>query len=66
MHEHDMTRRQAVKHTLVGLVSGLVPLLLGQKKAEAKYGRCASCSCPGFSGSGNTCSRCGHHYDAHW
>lgn len=32
------------------------------------YGKCSECSCPGFVGSGNTCSRsgCGHHYDSHW
>ena len=32
------------------------------------YGQCSSCSCPGFSGSGYTCSRggCGHHYNTHW
>ena len=34
----------------------------------AKYGKCSVCSCPGFSGSGYTCSRngCAHHYDLHW
>lgn len=32
------------------------------------YGRCSSCSCPSYSGSGYTCSRggCGHHYNVHW
>ncbi len=32
------------------------------------YGKCADCSCPGFTGSGYTCTRggCGHHYDRHW
>jgi hypothetical protein len=31
------------------------------------YGKCSACSCPGFSGSGYTCTRggCGHHYDQH-
>lgn len=31
------------------------------------YGRCSQCSCPGFIGSGYTCTRsgCGHHYDEH-
>jgi len=34
----------------------------------AGYGRCSECSCPGFQGSGYTCTRggCGHHYDQHW
>jgi hypothetical protein len=33
-----------------------------------RYGKCSKCSCPGFYGSGYTCSRggCGHHYDSHW
>jgi hypothetical protein len=33
----------------------------------AGYGKCSACSCPGFFGSGYTCSRggCGHHYDQH-
>jgi hypothetical protein len=36
--------------------------------SPGKYGKCSRCSCPGFSGSGYTCSRggCGHHYDLHW
>jgi hypothetical protein len=31
------------------------------------YGRCEQCSCPGFLGSGYTCTRggCDHHYDEH-
>jgi hypothetical protein len=35
---------------------------------QCGYGGCSSCSCPGFYGSGSTCSRsgCGHHYDSHW
>jgi hypothetical protein len=35
---------------------------------EQGYGRCSQCSCPGFTGSGYTCTRggCGHHYDSHW
>jgi hypothetical protein len=37
-------------------------------RPTAGYGKCSSCSCPGFSGSGYTCTRggCGHHYDSHW
>lgn len=35
---------------------------------QAKYGRCAKCSCPQFQGNGSTCTRngCGHHFDNHW
>jgi len=62
-----VTRRKALKYALFGSVSLLVPTLL-RKKAEARYGRCSKCSCPGFTGSGYTCSRggCSHHYDVHW
>jgi len=62
-----MTRRKALKHFMFGAVSLLIPLTL-HKKAEAGYGRCTQCSCPGFTGSGYTCGRggCGHHYNSHW
>lgn len=30
------------------------------------YGQCASCACPGFTGSYNICQNCGHNYQAHW
>jgi hypothetical protein len=62
-----ITRRQGLKYALFGLF-GLLGLATSPKKAEAKYGRCSKCSCPGFTGSGYTCSRggCGHHYDMHW
>ncbi len=30
------------------------------------YGRCASCACPGFTGSYNICQNCGHNYQTHW
>ena len=61
------TRRKALRYVLAGVISLLVPLTRSQK-AEARYGRCTKCSCPGFTGSGYTCSRggCGHHYDVHW
>lgn len=35
--------------------------------APALYGPCTLCSCPGFQGSGYSCTRggCDHHYDSH-
>lgn len=30
------------------------------------YGRCASCACPGFTGSYNVSQNCGHNYQTHW
>jgi hypothetical protein len=30
------------------------------------YGNCASCACPGFTGSSNICQNCGHNYQTHW
>jgi hypothetical protein len=34
---------------------------------KAGYGHCSVCSCPGFLGSGYTCTRggCAHHFDQH-
>lgn len=62
-----VTRRQAVGATLFGLVSLLLPTRL-LNHAEAGYGKCSRCRCPGFTGSSYTCSRggCGHHYNEHW
>lgn len=62
-----LTRRQALGHSLFWLLTLLIPASL-LHKAEARYGKCSRCSCPGFTASGYTCSRggCGHHYNEHW
>jgi hypothetical protein len=68
-HGNSVTRRSAIKKCLViagGALLGLVGLLTPSKKAEAGYGRCSMCNCPGFYGNQNTCSNCGHSYEAHW
>jgi hypothetical protein len=32
------------------------------------YGKCSAsgCYCPAYEGSADTCSNCGHNYNAHW
>ena len=30
------------------------------------YGRCSSCNCRHYEGSGNTCRNCGHNYWRHY
>lgn len=58
--------------SLVAVFAMLLALFgtaLADKPASAS-GRCHEyrCSCPGFQGSGYTCSRggCRHHYDRHY
>jgi hypothetical protein len=65
-----MRRLGALLDGLAFLPGGLdlFSSLPGASLLRARYGKCSRCSCPGFSGSGSTCSRsgCGHHYDQHW
>lgn len=69
--DSDVSRRRTMKQLAFrSLALLLIPLGLGlaAKKAEAGWGKCSKCSCPGFQGSGYTCTRggCGHHYDSHY
>jgi hypothetical protein len=67
-----MDRRNWLRSALtrvVGVVLGVAGLgRLGRTQAASLYGRCHDCSCPGYQGSGYTCSRggCRHHYDRHY
>jgi len=63
-----MKRRKVLKSLLFEVVSLVIPAIL-LNKAEAGFGPCTPCDCPGFDAvSGSTCPRsgCGHHFDAHW
>ncbi|MEW6301163.1 MAG: hypothetical protein AB1671_26090 [Thermodesulfobacteriota bacterium] len=64
-----LTRRALLKHAIAWGLGLLAAISAGTgKEVAAGYGKCSRCSCPGFYGSGSTCSRsgCGHHYDEHW
>jgi hypothetical protein len=65
-----ITRRKALKKCFIiagGVLLSLVGIFMPSKKAEAGWGRCQSCSCPGFQSYGGsaTCSNCGHPYSWH-
>ena len=62
-----LTRKTIFQYAAFGLLDLFTGSLLPHK-AEAGYGNCSLCSCPGFIGSGYTCGRggCAHHYDSHW
>ncbi len=57
---------------LIGDKNSLEVLLLDSRRnyecIQNAYGHCTQCSCPGFLGSGYTCTRggCDHHYDEHY
>jgi hypothetical protein len=53
-----------------GMTTAMEPMLSKSRDhghEPALYGHCTQCSCPGFQGSGYTCTRggCDHHYDEH-
>jgi hypothetical protein len=67
-----MTRCFTVRLALLAMF-GLLSLVVATSAAggfKPTYGpgRCSKCSCPGFTGSGYTCTRggCRHHYDSHY
>ena len=72
MQDHDnykarvFSRRNAAKVSLRVMVGSAAALIAATQKADAGYGRCSVCNCPGYAGSGNTCGNCGHNYQAHW
>lgn len=69
-----ITRRRALPRLLLAAaapIAGSTALRCTSAVAEEKsvlqgYGRCASCACPGFTGSYNVCQNCGHNYQTHW
>jgi hypothetical protein len=69
-HLRSRTYDDPKKRTQEIHMGGLGLLIPGTliEKAEAGYGRCSQCSCPGFRGPEYTCWRsgCSHHYDQHW
>ncbi|MBV9835043.1 MAG: hypothetical protein JO055_11585 [Alphaproteobacteria bacterium] len=74
-----LDRRRAIRF-ICAAVSAPVVTAIGAQSAGAAadtegtarpaamqgYGACASCNCPGFTGSYNTCGNCGHNYRTHW
>jgi hypothetical protein len=75
MRDHDhakpMTRREAARYSLkVVLAAGasVFGLALTTGPAHAGYGECSiyGCNCKNFMGSEQTCSNCGHSFQAHW
>lgn len=44
---------------------GAQPGQPGESRPLPGYGRCLCCSCPGYSGQGQTCRRCYHHWSQH-
>jgi hypothetical protein len=71
--EKVMKFRKVLFLLVATMLGGAAWLGVASKPVQGKspspgYGRCSRCSCPGFFGSGYTCSRggCGHHYDSHW
>jgi hypothetical protein len=65
-----ITRRAAVKRTLVFAAVGLMAALAPSGKAQAGAGRCgiSGCPCPQFQATygSDLCSNCGHRYSDHW
>jgi hypothetical protein len=69
-----ITRRRALARLVLAAaapIAASTALRCGSAVAEEKpvlqgYGRCASCACPGFTGSYNVCQNCGHNYQTHW
>jgi hypothetical protein len=50
------------------LAAGVGTVAALPAKPQPAYGKCHDCSCPGFQGTGYTCTRggCKHHYDRHY
>lgn len=69
-----ITRRRALPRLVLAAAAPIaastalrcIPAAAEEKTALQGYGRCASCACPGFTGSYNVCQNCGHNYQTHW
>lgn len=75
MNTHSNTTKSSTSLSAVLILPGKLQPQAVSKVMHAvhhesvvlNYGKCSQCSCPGFVGSGYTCTRsgCGHHYDEH-
>lgn len=60
-----LSRRRMIKFGCGAAAAGLLACVEATS-ANAGYGRCYKCACPGYEGNDPVCSNCGHSYGDHW